>query len=105
MCKIEEWLSIMAARSIVKRFAAAIRQCRIERGLTQEQLAFEAELHRNFVSGMERGIKNPSLTTIESLAKALSLSASALVARAELGSTGKPDPAASAARGNRKSSR
>ena len=73
----------MAARSIIKGFAAAVRQCRAELGLTQEQLAFEADLHRNFISSMERGLKNPSLTTIESLAKALLVSPSALIARAE----------------------
>jgi transcriptional regulator with XRE-family HTH domain len=73
----------MAARSIVKGFAAAVRQYRTVKGLTQEKLAFEADLHRNYISGLERGIKNPSLTTIESLAKALAVSGSELVARAE----------------------
>lgn len=73
----------MAARSIIKGFAIAVRQCRMERGLTQEKLAFEAGLHRNFISGLERGIKNPSLTTIDSIAKALAVTPSVLVARAE----------------------
>lgn len=73
----------MGKRGAIRAFAAAVRACRIDRGWSQEELAFQAGLHRNYVSGLERGIRNPSLTTIVALADALELTPSALVARIE----------------------
>jgi len=73
----------MASKSIIRGFAVAVRQYRNQCGLTQEGLAFEAGMHRNFISGLERGLKNPSLVTIESLAKAFGIAPSELVGRAE----------------------
>lgn len=40
-------------------------------GLSQEQLAFETELHRTYISGVERGVRNPTVLVIDRLAKAL----------------------------------
>ena len=71
----------MGKRGAIRAFAEAVRACRIDRGWSQEELAFQAGLHRNYVSGLERGIRNPSLTTIVALADALELTPSALVAR------------------------
>lgn len=52
-------------------FGAVIRRLRIAKGLTQEQLGFEAGLRRTFVSSLELGQKEPSLTTIFKLSRAL----------------------------------
>ncbi|HBB30619.1 MAG TPA: transcriptional regulator [Cyanobacteria bacterium UBA9273] len=56
------------------RFGRAIRRRRRELDLSQEKLAERADLHRNYVSGIETGTRNPSLKNIEKLAKALDIS-------------------------------
>ena len=48
-----------------------IRALRLSQGRSQEQFAFDAGIHRTYVSGVERGARNPSLTVIERFAKAL----------------------------------
>lgn len=50
---------------------------------TQEALGFEAELQRNFISELERGLKSPSLGTVCQLARALGCSAADMVNEAE----------------------
>jgi transcriptional regulator with XRE-family HTH domain len=61
-------------QDIEYRFGRAIRRRRRELDLSQEELAERAELHRNYVSGIETGTRNPSLKNIEKLAKALDTS-------------------------------
>ena len=50
---------------------ANVRRLRRERGLSQEQLAFEAEIDRTYVSQIERAVINPSLLVLHKVAKAL----------------------------------
>jgi transcriptional regulator with XRE-family HTH domain len=64
-------------------FGKVIRQLRLEAGLTQEELGFEADLRRTYVSILELGQQQPSLTTILKLAKALNQTGSALVGMIE----------------------
>ena len=45
----------------------------MEAGLSQEQFAFEADMHRTYVSGVERGIRNPTVTVLERMAQALNV--------------------------------
>ena len=73
-------------------FGSVLRQLRISAGLTQEQLGFAAELRRTYISTMELGQQQPSLTTILKLAKPLKRSASEVVALVEeqLRGNGKP---------------
>jgi transcriptional regulator with XRE-family HTH domain len=61
----------------------AIRKTRLERGLTQETLADQCELDRTYISGIERGERNPSLTNILKVAAALDVRQSSLLALAE----------------------
>jgi transcriptional regulator with XRE-family HTH domain len=49
-------------------FGRVLRTLRRERGLSQEGLALEADLQRNYVSLIERGINQPTITTISQLA-------------------------------------
>lgn len=60
-------------------FGRVLRQLRTEAGLTQEQLGFEADLQRNYVSILELGQQQPSLGTILKLSAALSRPASDIV--------------------------
>ena len=64
-------------------FGQAVRRTREAQGLSQEDLGFEAEIDRTYVSGVERGIRNPTVRTILRLARALGVSPSSLMRRAE----------------------
>lgn len=48
-----------------------VRRLREGRGMTQEQLAFEAQIDLTYVGGIERGRRNPSLMVMARLAEAL----------------------------------
>jgi CheY-like chemotaxis protein len=56
----------------------AIKAQRTSLRISQEELAYRAGLHRTYVSDLERGVRNPSMDSIEKLARALQLSVSTL---------------------------
>jgi ribosome-binding protein aMBF1 (putative translation factor) len=58
-----------------------IRNERSVLGISQEDLAERAGLHRNYVSDLERGARDPSISSIEKIAQALNLSVSVLFER------------------------
>ena len=60
-------------------FGKQVRKLRVERGLSQEKLAELANLHRNYVGGVERGERNIALVNILRLAKGLRVKASRLL--------------------------
>ena len=64
-------------------FGTALRQLRMGRGLSQEQLGFESGYHRTYISQLERGKKSPSLTTLFQLARALKVRPSMIVGEVE----------------------
>lgn len=64
-------------------FGRVLRKMRMDAGLTQEQLGLEADLRRTYVSILELGHQQPSLTTIFKLAKALNCPAQKIVANVE----------------------
>ena len=64
-------------------FGNVLRERRTAAGLSQEQLAEAADLHRNYVGLVERGKNSPSLAAIEGLATALGLQPSDLLREAE----------------------
>jgi transcriptional regulator with XRE-family HTH domain len=66
-----------------RRFGETLRDLRMEKGLSQEQLAHQSELTRNYVSDLERGRKSPSLRTIARIAKTLGIPPHALLKQAE----------------------
>lgn len=59
---------------IRRQVGVNIRRLREARGLSQEALAFEAELHRTYISGVERGVRNPTVTVLAKIAQALKVS-------------------------------
>jgi transcriptional regulator with XRE-family HTH domain len=64
---------------IRRRLAKNLLRLRSEKGWSQEELAEQAGLHRTYVSGLERGVRNPTVLVLERLAKALRAPASALL--------------------------
>ncbi|MBD3770798.1 MAG: helix-turn-helix transcriptional regulator [Rhodobacterales bacterium] len=64
---------------IRKKFGKRLRALREERGWSQEEFADRAGLHRTYVSAVERGVRNPTLSVLERLAKALGVSMAELV--------------------------
>jgi transcriptional regulator with XRE-family HTH domain len=56
---------------IKTRFGQRLRELRQAKGLSQEELAFRAGLHRTYISSTERGQRNVALLNIEKLAAAL----------------------------------
>ena len=63
----------------IQRFGKQLQRLRIRRGLTQEQLAVTAGLSRTFLTRLELGQHNPSLSTLVRVAKALRVSVTELL--------------------------
>ena len=60
-------------------FGEVLRELRLERGLTQDEMAERAGTERSHISALERAEKGPALATIFSLAEGLGISAAALL--------------------------
>lgn len=69
----------MAENIELKKFGERVRQLRKAKGLSQEKLAELADLHRNYIGGIERGERNLALLNILRLARALGVSPSQLL--------------------------
>ena len=67
----------------LKAFGAALRAMREECGLSQEGLGFEADVDRTYVSGVERGIRNPTIAVILRQARGLGVKPGDLVSQAD----------------------
>ena len=63
--------AMQAEDAIKRKFGEAVRRERMRRGLSQEELAFESELDRTYISSVERGKRNISLLNIYRIARAL----------------------------------
>ena len=74
-----------ARPDVRERFGTAVKFRREELGLTQEDLAEKAGIHRTYLSDVERGTRNLSLVNIERLAAALGLKMSDLFVAIEQG--------------------
>ena len=73
----------MRLEQISTVFGQVLREQRISRELSQEELALAADVDRTFVSQMERGIRQPTITTLMKLAGALGIQPSTLIVRME----------------------
>ena len=60
--------------TLLKRFGHVVRERRLERNLSQEDLADLCSLHRTYISDIELGKRNVSLTNIDKVAIALGIS-------------------------------
>lgn len=66
-----------------KAFGIVLQRSRTARGLSQEELAFRSNLDRTFISRLEGGLRQPTISTIIRLAQSLDTSAADLVAEVE----------------------
>lgn len=70
LCQMDDWREIVGTN--VRRFRQAA-------GITQEQLAFAAEIDLTYVGGIERGRRNPSILVLARIASALSIEPATLL--------------------------
>jgi transcriptional regulator with XRE-family HTH domain len=68
---------------VVKQFAKVLQELRHESGLSQEELAEKCNLHDRYISFLERALRQPTITTIFKLAKALNITPSDLIKKVE----------------------
>ena len=59
--------------TILRKFGERVRQLRKEKCISQEELAYRANLHRTYIGMIERAEKNVTLTNIEKIASALKI--------------------------------
>ncbi len=71
--------AVRVDKNLTRKFGVVLRELRREAGLTQRDLVFECGLDRTFVSLLERGLRQPSLTTLFVLAAALNVSPADIV--------------------------
>lgn len=73
----------VAAAKLLKTFGRSIRSYRKQRGMSQEDLAEASGLSRNYVSDIERGVRNPSLLALIGITRALRMPLRELLADVE----------------------
>ncbi|MDE1480420.1 helix-turn-helix transcriptional regulator [Xenorhabdus bovienii] len=59
--------------NILKSFGLRVKKIRTEKKISQEDLAELSGLHRTYISSLERGVRNPTLTTLISVSKGLNI--------------------------------
>ena len=64
---------------IRRQLGLNMQRLRRQKGWSLEDLAFEAELHRTYVSGVERGVRNPTVVIVARIAKALGVAPAVLL--------------------------
>jgi transcriptional regulator with XRE-family HTH domain len=69
----------MDPRDLRQAFAANLRRLRHAKGLSQEDLAYEADVNRTYLSKLEKGVSYPGLEIIAKLADALGVEPSELL--------------------------
>ena len=71
-----------------RRLGLNLKKLREEQGFSQESFADHCGLHRTYISGIERGVRNPTVVILDKIAKALKVPAGQLLDEAR-GSTRK----------------
>lgn len=73
----------MGQDAIVRRFGHAVRRSRGKAGLSQEALARRARVHSTYISLVERGLRDPKLSSVSKLAKGLGMTPAELIGLTE----------------------
>lgn len=82
---------MLAPTAVKEHLALQLRRLRREKGWSQETLAEKASMHRTYLAGIERSLRNPSLENLIKLANALGVTLLELFARPEAnGPAGSP---------------
>ena len=68
----------------LKALEAVIRNCRLDRLMTQQQLSDGAHLHRTYITDVENGLRNISYLTLQRISFALNFKMSQLILNAEI---------------------
>jgi two-component system response regulator len=76
----------MRGQDFINRFGASVRNRRFQLGISQEELANRADLHRTYIAGVEGGARNITLKSIEKLAAALEVPIPDLLSQSAEGS-------------------
>jgi transcriptional regulator with XRE-family HTH domain len=63
----------------VIQFGKKLRETRLKKKLSQGDIARILDVHRSYISGLERGRRNPSLLTVQKVAKAIGVNPKELV--------------------------
>ena len=70
---LQVWINFPMKSEIIQ-FGKKLREVRLKKDLSQGDVSRILGVHRTYISGLERGRRNPSLATIQKLAKALNVS-------------------------------
>jgi len=63
----------------ITQFSKKLREIRLKKKLSQGDISRILQVHRSYISGLERGMRNPSLLTVRKIAKALGVNAKDLI--------------------------
>jgi transcriptional regulator with XRE-family HTH domain len=77
--KKEYYYMEKSKEKILQVLGLLVRQNRLALGISQEELGLRCDLDRTYISGVERGMRNPSLTALVTLAKGLNITVSELL--------------------------
>jgi len=61
-------------KSLNKKLGERLKKLRQEKGMSQGDIARKLGVHRSYISGIERGVRNPTVKNVERIAEALSVS-------------------------------
>jgi len=75
---LQVWINSPMSNEIIK-FGNKLREVRLKKNLSQGDVARILGVHRSYISGLERGRRNPSLLTVQKVAKALGINAKKLL--------------------------
>ena len=80
MLKLEDFIT---SKIYIKTFGNILQAIRMKKGFSQEKLALECGLDRTFISMLERGVRQPSLTTLVKISNTLQIKPSKLLVETE----------------------
>ena len=75
---LQVWINPIMENEVIQ-FGKKLRKIRLKKNLSQGDIARILDVHRSYISGLERGRRNPSLLTVQKVAKALGVNAKELL--------------------------
>lgn len=75
---MQEWIN-SPMKDGITQFGKKLREIRLKKEMSQGDISRILKVHRSYISGLERGMRNPSLLTVQKVAKALGVSPKDLI--------------------------